>query len=382
MKAVQFGAGNIGRGFIGLVLARAGFEVVFADVNSTLVGEINAAGEYQVHEVGPAGNTETVRGVRAVDSGLDPAGLARELAEADLATSAVGPRVLPFIAPHLVSALRARKNRPPLVIMACENAIGATDQLRGAMRELVDVDEWSRLSARAIFANTAVDRIVPAQAPNCGLSVTVEDFSEWTVERTPFGGAVPNLPGVHFVDRLEPYIERKLFTVNTGHATAAYVGFSAGVELIGEVMASAPLALAVEAALAETSALLVAKHGFAPAEQAAYRARIMQRFSNPALPDTVARVGREPLRKLGRHERFIGPAAEAAERGLATGALLRAVAAALRFQVPGDPQSAQLQELLAHYSPAAFVDQVCQLETTHPLYPSLIASVAREREGN
>ena len=49
MKAIQFGAGNIGRGFIGAVLAEAGYEVVFADVVEDLLSQINARKEYSVH---------------------------------------------------------------------------------------------------------------------------------------------------------------------------------------------------------------------------------------------------------------------------------------------------------------------------------------------
>jgi mannitol-1-phosphate 5-dehydrogenase len=79
------------------------------------------------------------------------------------------------------------------------------------------------MSERAQFANSAVDRIVPAQAPDSGLNVRIEKFYEWAVETRPFGSVgPPDIPAIHWVDHLEPYIERKLFTVNTSHATAAY----------------------------------------------------------------------------------------------------------------------------------------------------------------
>lgn len=48
-KAIQFGAGNIGRGFIGALLAEAGYHVVFADVNEAVIDKINADGTYTVH---------------------------------------------------------------------------------------------------------------------------------------------------------------------------------------------------------------------------------------------------------------------------------------------------------------------------------------------
>ena len=135
--------------------------------------------------------------------------------------------------------------------------------------------------------------------------------------------------------------------MNTGHASTAYFGFLAGHERISDALADPDVAAAVERVLGETSALIVAKHDFTEEEQAGYRAAILERFRNPELPDTVERVGRQPLRKLGRHERFIGPAAELASMGLPVGGLLAAVGAALRFDVPADPESVELRSCSA-----------------------------------
>ena len=48
-KAIQFGAGNIGRGFIGGLLSNAGYHVVFADVNMTIIDRINADKKYTIY---------------------------------------------------------------------------------------------------------------------------------------------------------------------------------------------------------------------------------------------------------------------------------------------------------------------------------------------
>ncbi|KQZ05197.1 mannitol-1-phosphate 5-dehydrogenase [Microbacterium sp. Root53] len=375
-KAVHFGAGNIGRGFVGLLLHEGGYEVVFSDVATALVDAINAADEYTVHEVGEGGRDRVVTGFRAIDSAADPDGVAAEVATADVVTTAVGPTVLRFIAPHIVAGLALREpNAAPLQVMACENAIGATDTLRAHMQEAAG-EAWDALAGRAVFANTAVDRIVPGQPEGQGIDVTVEPFYEWAIERHPFGDAPPSIPGAHFVDDLAPYIERKLFTVNTGHATAAYLGARAGLEKISDALADETVAAGVARALEETSGILVAKHGFDPAELAEYRATILGRFRNPALPDTVRRVGRQPLRKLSRHERFVGPAAEAVERGLPVDGLLAAMGAALVFYDPEDEQSVELRRLLAELDPNAFTAHVTGLEPQHPLFARFAAVVA------
>lgn len=379
MKAVHFGAGNIGRGFVGLLLHEGGYELVFSDVAAPLVDAINAVSEYTVHEVGDGGTDKVVTGFRAVNSQTDPQAVIDEIATANVVTTAVGPTILRFVAPHIVAGLALRDpSAPPLQVMACENAIGATDILRDEVRAQAG-DAWEALSARAVFANTAVDRIVPAQPPGEGVDVTVEPFFEWAIERTPFGDDPPTIPGAHFVDDLAPYIERKLFTVNTGHATTAYFGAQAGIEKISDALADPAIAARVSATLEETSALLEAVHGLDAAELAAYRATILRRFANPALPDTVGRVGRQPLRKLSRHERFVGPAAAAAERGLPTSALVAAMGAALAFDEPDDEQSVELQRRLREEDAAAFTAAVTGLEPGHPLFAA-VEEVVRQRQ--
>ena len=381
MKALHFGAGNIGRGFVGVILHNAGYELVFADVAAPLIDALNSNDSYTVHEVGQDPKDITITGFSGVNSAEDKDALLAHIADADLITTAVGPTVLKIIAPTIAEGLRQRSatsdgSEGKAAVMACENAINATDGLAGAIRqEFPEVDEV------AIFANTAVDRIVPDQAPGQGLDVTVENYFEWAVESTPFGDNVPDIPGVTWVDDLAPYITRKLFTVNTGHAATAYFGYNAGITKIADALADPQVRAHVEAVLAETKTLVVEKFGFAPEVQQAYIDKIIQRFLNPSLPDTVQRVGRAPLRKISRNERFIGPAAELAKRGHDASALVNTVAAALRFDVPEDPESRELQEKLASARGSREATDVLVTELTgispeHPLFASLSAAFA------
>lgn len=379
MKAVHFGAGNIGRGFVGLLLHDAGYEVVFADVAEKLIARLAAADSYAVHEVGENPAVRTVDNFRALNSNAQEAELVAEIATADIVTTAVGPHILKFVAPVIAKGIAAREpGRAPLQVMACENAINATDILAKEVAAQPGAAAGA-LDGKVVFANTAVDRIVPNQESGQGLDVTVETFYEWVIDRTPFGDSAPVIPGATFVDDLSPYIERKLFTVNTGHASAAYLGFEAGLEKISDAMADQDVAEDVRAVLEETKQLLVAKHGFSNDEQEAYVQKILVRFSNPYLPDTVNRVGRAPLRKLSRHERFIGPAAELAERGVVPEALLGAIAAALRFNDPADAEATELAGILGSAGPADATARITGLEADHPLF-SAVATLVEERQ--
>ena len=376
--AVHFGAGNIGRGFVGLILHRAGYEVVFADVADALIDALKVTPSYLVKEVGLESSEESVDNYRAINSRSEEPLVIEEIAKADIVTTAVGPTILKFVAPVIVAGLRARgDDSPPLVVMACENAINATDVLADHVRTAAG-DEWDALSRKAIFANTAVDRIVPAQAADAGLDVTVETYFEWAIERPAFGGNEPTIPDATWVDDLAPYIERKLFTVNTGHASTAYHGFVRGIHKLSDALADGEVRAKVEGVLAETKQLLVDKHEFAPEAQQAYVDKILQRFANPYLPDTVDRVGRQPLRKLSRTERLIGPAVQLAERGHRPEFLLATVDAALSFDVPEDPESVELKELLATLSPAEATTRITGLKPGEPLYDDVLDIVERK----
>jgi mannitol-1-phosphate 5-dehydrogenase len=375
--AVHFGAGNIGRGFVGLLLHRAGYEVVFVDVVDALIDGLNRTPSYLVKEVGLDSREERVDNYRAINSrGDEPAAVA-EIAAADIVTTAVGPTVLKFVAPVIAAGLRQRPDGAPrLAVMACENAINATDALAEHIRSAAPEAEWPALAAKAVFANTAVDRIVPAQSTD-GLDVTVETYFEWAIERPPFGGEEPSIPDATWVDDLAPYIERKLFTVNTGHATTAYHGFARGIEKLSDALADEVVRAAVTGVLGETKQLLVAKHELSADAQQAYVDKILQRFENPYLPDTVDRVGRQPLRKLSRNERLIGPAAELAERGIRPRHLLATVEAALSFDVPDDPESVELQRLLRTLTAAEATERICGLQPAEPLYSDVLAVLER-----
>ncbi|PPF74989.1 mannitol-1-phosphate 5-dehydrogenase [Pseudoclavibacter sp. Z016] len=371
MKAVHIGAGNIGRGFIGLVLHEAGYDLVYADVNADLIGALQAVDTYTVHEVGPAAKSHVVDRFRAINSATHEDEVVQEIATADVVTCAVGPNVLRFIAPVIRKGLAARAaDAPKLAVMACENAIGASDTLKGLVLEGAE-----ELDARAVFANTAVDRIVPEQAVE-GVDVTVEDFFEWTIDRTPFNGAEPSIPDAHFVDDLKPFIERKLFTVNTGHATIAYHGFVAGATNMQDALAISAVASEVEAVLGETSRVLVTQFGFSEEDHAEYVATTLSRFANRDLPDQPARVGRQPLRKLSAKERFVRPASEAEAAGLPYDALVRAIGAALRFDFPADQESVELQQKLATLDAETFTREVTGLEGG-ALFAAVVAEVAQ-----
>ncbi|KOS20479.1 Mannitol-1-phosphate 5-dehydrogenase [Escovopsis weberi] len=381
--AVHFGAGNIGRGFVACFLVNSGYQVIFADVVDSLIDKINSTPSYNVIEVGAEGTvTKNISNYRAINSKTHEEDLIEAIKTADIVTCSVGPNILKFIAPVIAKGIDRRPSgATPLHVIACENAINATDALAAHIKDPKNTapERLEDHHSRARYANSAIDRIVPAQDPNAGLDVTLESFFEWVVDKSNFEDVgIPNIVGVHWVDNLAPFIERKLYTVNTSHATAAYHGYNRRKRTVYDALQDKQIMAEVRGALEETKNILVAKHGIEESAQRAYMEKIIKRIGNPHLEDAVERVGRAPLRKLSRKERFLGPAVEAAERGMPVKFLLDAVEMAFRFQnVEGDDESKELATIMSEKTPEAIVSEVCGVQTSDKIYPDLLDVVKR-----
>ncbi|TKI07265.1 mannitol-1-phosphate 5-dehydrogenase [Martelella alba] len=365
MKALHFGAGNIGRGFIGKLLADAGIEVVFADVNQIVLDALNARHQYEVHVVGEQARIDKVNNVSAVHSGSPD--VAALIASVDLATTAVGPQILEKIAPGVAQGLIKRHdagNTRPLNIIACENMVRGTSQLKQHVYKALPEHYRNWVDEHIGFVDSAVDRIVPpAEAGNQDpLAVTVETFSEWIVDKTQFKGEPPTIAGMELTDNLMAFVERKLFTLNTGHAITAYLGQLAGHRTIREAILDPQVRQVVKGAMEESGAVLINRYGFDPEKHAAYINKILQRFENPYLHDDVERVGRQPLRKLGAGDRLIKPLRGTLEYGLRHDNLMKGIAAAMRYHSDQDPQAQEWAALLEKSGPEAALAQVSGLE--------------------
>lgn len=375
MKAVHFGAGNIGRGFIGLLLSQSGYEVIFSDVNQTLVAELKKRGEYTVTLADDTKEEQHVTGVTAID-GTDLNAVAAAVAKADLVTTAVGVNILKFIAPGIAQGIEQRivDRGGPLAIIACENAIGGSTQLKEHVYSHLAEAVHAKASELIAFPDAAVDRIVPIQHHADPLAVTVEPFFEWVVDSSAMFEGFIKIEGVHYVDNLIPYIERKLFTVNTGHCAAAYLGNLKGYHTIQQAMADQGVVSEVKSTLSETGAVLVKRYGFDDAEHDKYIEKIIERFRNPDLTDEITRVGRSPIRKLSPNDRLVRPAIQAYELGIEPKQLAKVMAAALRFDFPDDPESVELQQAIQHKGVGQTVTHYTSIPEEHPVYKLVLDS--------
>ena len=380
-QAIMFGAGNIGRGFIGLLLERAGYHVKFADVVAPLVEEINRRGEYVVHVVADQCTDETVKNISAISS-LDPV-LTEEIVKSDIITTAVGLTILPRIAPNIAAGIQARRAAgvtEPLHIIACENAIRGTSQLKKHVEERLDEADLAYAAKYVGFLDCEVDRIVPPFRREPGapdmIDVTVERHFEWTVEKTDLKGPL-EIPGMQLVDRLDAYLERKLFAFNGAHAVTAYLGEGKGLGTLRESIEDPEIAAVVAGLQAECAAMLVKRHGFDAGAMAEYCRVARERFANPHLKDEPVRVGREPLRKLAATDRLVRPMTLALAYGLPVDHYVTGIAAALRHSDLNDAQSVQMRELIAAKGVRAALEEISGVGADSDIAKRIEAAYAR-----
>lgn len=370
MQALHFGAGNIGRGFIGKLLSDAGVHVTFADVNEQVINEIAKRHQYPVNVVGEQSTTEIVHNVDAINSSSNE--VSDYIAKVDLVTTAVGPQILARIAENMAKGLIARHqqaNTAPLNIIACENMVRGTSQFKQEIFKYIPHELHQWMNNHIGFVDSAVDRIVPPATSKTGdiLEVTVETFSEWIVDKNQFIGDIPQIKGMEPVDNLMAFVERKLFTLNTGHAITAYLGFYNDIATIRDAILVDSIRSVVQGAMQESGQVLIKRYNFDPAKHQAYIEKILTRFENPYLHDDTARVGRQPIRKLGSGDRLVKPLLGTFEYELKNSNLLIGIAAALNYRNDDDDQATDLTQQISNKGVVQTFCDISGIESNNPI---------------
>lgn len=334
-QATIFGAGNIGRGFIGQMFCEAGWQVTFLDVDPTLVGALANAGSYPHVTVSTTESARTVIGpVTAIDS-RDIEAAVEALVAADAAATAVGARVLPRIVPLLAEAIsrRIENGLPPLNVLLCENLHGAAGVARALLAEQLPQVPADVLDANVGLLETSIGRMIPAPDPSL-LAVEPTLIQAEPYRQLPYDAAavrgepllVPGLVGVTDVP-FAFYADRKLYIHNMGHALTAYLGEQAGVTYVWEAIAIPPLRYLVRAAMVESALALSLSYSQPLTPLVEHVDDLIHRFGNRALGDIVERVGRDPIRKTAPGDRLLGAYVAALRQQVPTHHLSLAVAA-------------------------------------------------------
>jgi mannitol-1-phosphate 5-dehydrogenase len=374
--ALQFGAGNIGRGFMGQLFWEAGLHTVQVDSNAALVELINSRRRYTLTLL----NAYTRQAEDLVIDNVEAASvnekdrIARLLSKAAIAGTAVGLSNLPAVAPLIASGIEERKRSGAgkLDIYVCENAIDAAQILKGETFRLLDAGLRAWAEGAIGFVGASVARMVPPRTDRYGgddpLSVVADAYRGLPYDGTASRAAPIACSWMHPVRNFRAEMERKFYTHNLGHAALGYLGHLRGFRYVHEPFDDEFCRTTFEGALDETSSALLSKYpdDLDPREHEGVRKDVRIRFANPLLQDTVARVAREPIRKLRPDDRLIGGVRLCLAQAVLPLQIYVICGAALLYDNPTDIEAMKLRSMVETKGPAKTLREITGLAPESP----------------
>lgn len=363
---VGFGFGPIQAGlFLTEALQSGAFDrLVVAEVVPEVVAAVREAGYFTVN----IGHTDHISARRVAPVEIyNPAApvdrtalVAAVAAASELATALPSVAIYAAGGANSVSAILAdgllRKleiDGPPAVVYTAENHTHAAELLAEAVTATLPDDRRDDALARVQFLNTVIGKMSGAPeeaadlqpvAPGLARAFLVEAFNRIYISQIqrPAGDATwaafrRGVTVFREQPNLQPFAEAKLYCHNAGHALAAYLAHQLGYQRIDELRQRPDVLAFIRGAMVEESgAALVARFGgvdpiFTPAGMRAYVDDLIARMVNPYVRDTVARVGRDPARKLGWEDRLVGAMRLTMSAGMTPRRYAIGVAAALRW---------------------------------------------------
>lgn len=381
MHAVHFGAGNIGKGFIGDLLRDSGYDLTFIDVSDALIAEINKTHSYDLYLIDHDNQKKVVDNVKALSSLKQEAEVIEAIVDADIITTSVWANNLPKIAPTLARGLKARlaAGRQKVNVLACENAMFATDLLKKSMAECGAITA-AELDQIGCYPNTAVDRVVLGTQKDGRQAVNIADYHELAIEKNRLVdcGSTP-IQGAKYTENLRKYLERKLYVINCGHAWAGYIGYINGFRSVRDVFLTPTLVEEVRRAMLESAKLMCAKYDFTEEEMRAYVDFGIRRYQAAGVDYSVQMVTRSPIRKLGESDRLTGPCVQCEAKGFANESLLKGIALVFLLDRDDDEEAVRLQRCIRARGIAAAVEEFTGISLGSRMHRHILAHYREQK---
>lgn len=345
MRAVHFGAGKIGRGFIADLLHNTGYEITFVDVNEKLNAEMNQYHNYYLYVIQEDYRRKEIDKVSALSPITQPEEVSKAIVDADLVTTAVIADNFPKIANNLAAGLKARLDagKERVNVIPCENAFYCGVMLKEELLKTGLLTE-EELETIAAIPSTAVDRMVFAADRDGRDGIDVGNTFELVIEKNKLvdPDAEP-IKDAEYTGNLDKYLERKLCVVNGGHTMSAYLARLMGYDIIQDYFKVPENKKLTRDMMLQAAAFIEKKHGFVHNEMVDYIDATIGRWSTPGVKDTIERIAKAPIRKLDPEDRMVKSAIECEKYGLANDLILKGIAAAFLYDVEGDEQAAEIK---------------------------------------
>ncbi len=373
--AIMYGAGNIGRGFIGQLLHNNGYHIIFVDVNEKVVQALNERRAYPLRIIGMNDYSDhLIQNVEAID-GRDVEKAENAIASADLMATAVGANILPHIAPVISAGLAKRyeASGSPMDILVCENLKDAGAVFRAMIRKHLREETAAWFAENVGLVETSIGRMVPIQTAELldgdPLRICVEAYSSLPVDKDAFRAGIPDIREIVPYSPFSFYVERKLYIHNMGHALTAYCGDHQGCTYIWEAIEVPEIYSIVYRAMTASADALARRYSINSEELCAHVDDLITRFANRQLGDTVYRVGRDLRRKLAPNDRMIGALRLCLEFGSDYTGIALGIALALRFSHEKTTTTASLT-----------LRDICKIGNDEPIYPIILSLYEQARK--
>jgi mannitol-1-phosphate 5-dehydrogenase len=343
-KIIIFGAGRIGRSFIGQLFSKGGFEVVFVDISLPVIHELNRRRKYDVIIKSKVDKKITVSNVRGVDA-RNEGDVAEEISDARIMAVSVGINALSGIMPLIAVGLKERYKRSvidAIDIIIAENMRDGARYFREELSKYLPHDY--PLEKLVGLVETSIGKMVPIIPENIMkkdiLKVFAEPYNTLILDKSAFKNPIPDVEGLSPKDNMKAWVDRKLFIHNLGHAATAYWGFfyNQHFKHIWEALEVPRIYSTVRATMKQSAKLLEKKYpeDFSISELDHHINDLLQRFSNQALGDTIYRVGCDLPRKLGPHDRLAGAIKLALSMDMPYDKILKALIAGCHFRAKSE----------------------------------------------
>lgn len=374
-EAVIFGAGKIARGFIAHLLTLSGYRITFVEKNPAVVELLRQRGSYTVEIMGAPEKSIVIQNFKVLrtDEGES---IAEVVANASVVFVSIGGPNLPQIAPLLAAGLE--KRTAGVNIILGENYFQPAQWLRKLISDQLSPvkQEWFAHEVGIVETMILRSTIEPSEEMKARdpLSLKAQNMWEMPADKSAFAGEIPPVEGLSPKENFQGGLIRKLFTYNCINAVIAYSGAWKGHLLLSDAANDPELADLARAAYEESSEALCQRYGFDREEQREFAEAAIAKYQKKEIVDPIERNARDPMRKLSRNDRLVGPACLAMEYGTRPVAISRGIAAALLYDRAGDPASVVLQKMIREKGVRATIGEVCGIESDGELADLIVKS--------
>ena len=368
-KVLVFGAGQIGRGFIGELCYDSGYFIVFVDIDEKIIDLLNKEKKYTINLLGEKKEEKIIENFVAIPLKNENE-VIKEIIETDIIFTAVGAKNLPSLSKIIAKGIKekSKKEGSFLNIIICENLLKASEVLKEAIlkENILSESEIEYLQKNVGFVETVISRmtspLTEEEKNKNPLCVKVEPYKILPVDKNGFKIKIPEITGFFPVDNLKKYEELKLFGHNLSHVCLAYYGFLKKLTYIWECIEDGEIFDLLVNVQNEVKYALNKKYNFRKDELEEYFKDLNKRFDNKLLGDTISRVGREVLRKIGKNERIVGAINLCLEYGIFPENICFVLATALCYNNFLDKECEELQNIINKKGIEFVLKEICGVE--------------------